>query len=70
MHPQVALVSVGRGNAFGHPSPDVIERLRRAGAEIFRTDRDGAISVETDGVTARIVTALGRSWTLAVYGPS
>jgi competence protein ComEC len=70
MHPQVALISVGRGNAFGHPSPDVIERLRRAGVEIFRTDRDGAISVETDGVAARVVTALGRSWTLAVYGPS
>jgi competence protein ComEC len=70
MHPQVAMVSVGRGNAFGHPSPDVIDRLRRAGAEIFRTDRDGAISVEIDGATARIVTALGRRWTLAVRGPS
>jgi len=70
MHPQVALVSVGRGNAFGHPSPDVIDRLRGAGAEIFRTDRDGAISVEIDGATARVVTALGRSWTIAVRGPS
>ena len=70
LRPQVALISVGRGNAFGHPSPDVIDRLRRAGAEVFRTDRDGAISVESDGVMVRIVTALGRSWTLEVHGPS
>jgi competence protein ComEC len=70
MRPQVALISVGRGNLFGHPAADVIERLRGAGAEIFRTDRDGAISVETDGVTARILTALGRSWTIRSRGPS
>jgi competence protein ComEC len=70
MRPHAALVSVGRGNLFGHPAADVLARLRAAGAEIFRTDRDGAISVETDGVTVRILTALGRSWTLSVRGAS
>ena len=49
MRPQIALISVGRGNLFGHPAPEVIDRLTRAGARIFRTDRDGAVSVETDG---------------------
>ena len=51
LRPQIALVSVGRGNLFGHPAPDVLARLTRAGAQVFRTDRDGAISVETDGAT-------------------
>jgi competence protein ComEC len=69
MRPQVALISVGRGNLFGHPAPDVLARLSAAGAQIFRTDRDGAISVETDGVTVRILTALGRRWMIAAPGP-
>ncbi len=63
--PQVAMVSVGRGNLFGHPAPDVLARLRRAGAEVFRTDRDGAISVGTDGRLVQVHTWTGRMWTLS-----
>lgn len=55
--PQVALISCGRGNPFGHPAPDVVERLERAGARIYRTDRDGAITVESDGRELRVRTA-------------
>jgi competence protein ComEC len=69
MRPQVALISVGRGNLFGHPSPEVIGRLEAAGAEVFRTDRDGAISVETDGATVWILTALGRRLTVVSTPP-
>jgi len=64
--PQIALVSVGGGNLFGHPSADVLARLDRAGAQIFRTDRDGAITVETDGRVVQVQTMGGRSWTLTV----
>jgi competence protein ComEC len=64
--PHAALVSVGRGNLFGHPAPAVLARFRAIGAEVFRTDLDGFVSVETDGVSARIRTAGGRSWTLGV----
>jgi competence protein ComEC len=46
--PQVALVSAGRGNTFGHPAPEVIERLKSIGAEIYRTDRHGQITLESD----------------------
>lgn len=42
-HPSVALVPVGEGNSFGHPHPAVMQRLREAGVEIYRTDRDGDI---------------------------
>ena len=48
-HPSVAVISVGRNNRFGHPQAAVLERYRAAGAVIFRTDQDGAITIETDG---------------------
>ncbi len=43
--PRVALISVGRRNRYGHPSPEVIERLRAHGIEIHRTDREGTVTV-------------------------
>lgn len=46
--PQIALISAGRGNTFGHPAPEVIQRLELIGARIYRTDLDGEITVESD----------------------
>ena len=47
--PRLAIVSVGAHNPFGHPRAEVLERCRRAGALVLRTDRDGTIAVATDG---------------------
>jgi competence protein ComEC len=47
--PQEAVVSVGRRNRFGHPHPQALAALSAAGARIWRTDRDGAVMVTTDG---------------------
>jgi len=47
--PRVAVVSVGDHSRFGHPHPEVVERYRRAGIMLFRTDRDGAVRLSTDG---------------------
>lgn len=44
--PRIALISVGRGNAYGHPADETLALLHRIGAEIFRTDRDGAIALD------------------------
>ena len=51
--PQLALISAGRGNTFGHPAPEVVRRLEAIGARVLRTDRDGQITVTTDGRTLR-----------------
>jgi competence protein ComEC len=51
VHPSLAVISVGADNPYGHPSPEVVERLRAAGAKVMRTDLAGAITVTTDGRT-------------------
>ena len=63
--PHAAFVSAGRGNTFGHPAPDVLSRYRRLGVEVFRTDLDGAIVIDTDGRRVSVRTAGGRSWRLS-----
>jgi competence protein ComEC len=58
--PRVAVFSVGRSNTFGHPAPEVVRRYHSIGAQIFRTDRDGAISLETDGYSVDVQAWVGR----------
>ena len=55
-HPQFAAISVGRNNSFGHPSPEIIDRLQSAGAHVYRTDLDGAITATTDGHQLKLST--------------
>jgi competence protein ComEC len=47
--PRLAILSAGAHNPFGHPHPEVVERYRRAGVLLLRTDRDGTVAVATDG---------------------
>jgi competence protein ComEC len=51
VRPTYALISVGRFNRFGHPARATLQRLSAAGAEILRTDEQGAVMLETDGAT-------------------
>jgi len=41
--PSIAVISVGRDNSFGHPSPETLKKL--AGIKVFRTDIDGAVKI-------------------------
>ena len=68
-HPAVAVFSVGRGNHFGHPAPAVVERYQAKGAQIFRTDRDGAVTVDSDGVSFDVDTFSGSKRTLLPRSP-
>jgi competence protein ComEC len=47
--PSIAIISAGEDNPYGHPSPQLIDRLDGAQARTLRTDRDGAIRILTDG---------------------
>ena len=62
VRPRLAVISVGARNPFRHPSGEALVRLEAAGARVYRTDRDGAIILETDGRILR-VTAWGRGVT-------
>ena len=64
VHPAVAIISVGAGNKYGHPSGDVLHALSRVGAEVLRTDEAGTVVVRTDGVHIE-VEAKGEKWELA-----
>jgi competence protein ComEC len=50
--PRAAVISVGRHNRYGHPAPEVMPRLAAHGISILRTDRDGTITLTTDGERA------------------
>jgi len=49
--PRWAVVSSGAGNRYGHPAPQVLRRLRDAGARVWRTDLEGGLALQTDGTT-------------------
>jgi competence protein ComEC len=63
VRPRIALVSVGAGNSYGHPSAAVLNALARHGAQVLRTDRLGTVVIRTDGERV-LVDANGATWEL------
>ncbi|HVP62074.1 MAG TPA: DNA internalization-related competence protein ComEC/Rec2 [Myxococcaceae bacterium] len=57
----LALFSDGRGNRFGLPAPEVVERWQDSGAIVLRTDLDGAIRVSLASSDVRWETFRGRA---------
>ncbi|MBT2701383.1 MBL fold metallo-hydrolase [Bacillus sp. ISL-40] len=49
--PTYAVISVGKGNSYGHPTSDTLNRLKAANVKVFRTDQQGHIIASTDGKT-------------------
>lgn len=54
--PEVAIYSAGSNNSYGHPHAEVIAAAENAGAEIYGTDVNGTVIVETDGETYSVLT--------------
>jgi len=61
LQPKVAVVSVGK-NRYGHPDPGVLARLGAEGIALWRTDRDGVVTIETDGRTMEVHSAHRRQF--------
>lgn len=49
--PEYAVISVGKGNSYGHPTEDTLSRLRDADVKLYRTDLQGDIYCTSDGET-------------------
>jgi beta-lactamase superfamily II metal-dependent hydrolase len=47
--PEVAIISCGEWNRYGHPAQAVLDRLRAANAKVYRTDLQGEITITTHG---------------------
>lgn len=64
--PEYAVISVGKGNTYGHPTDDVLSRLRDADVALYRTDMHGDIICSSDGKTVSFQT--GKKPTGNVFG--
>ena len=53
--PDIAVISCGEGNKYGHPHKETMERLEAAGVNIYRTDLHGSIVFRTDGESFKLV---------------
>ena len=54
--PEMAVICCGQGNKYGHPHQEIISLLQGFGIEIYQTDLDGTILVETNGIDYQVFT--------------
>ena len=52
--PQLAVISVGAKNRYGHPAADVLDRLSNYGIKYYRTDLNGDVKLISDGTNYSI----------------
>jgi beta-lactamase superfamily II metal-dependent hydrolase len=66
--PQIAIISAGTDNMYGHPHSETLQRLQNSGAELYRTDLNGNIVITTDGKTYN--TSVGNITTTDIVAPN
>jgi len=47
--PKFAVISVGKGNSYGHPAAETLNKLKNANIQVFRTDLSGTVIFSSDG---------------------
>lgn len=52
--PEIAIISVGKDNSYGHPSVKILNRLKNFNVQVYRTDTDGTIYLMSDGFSNNI----------------
>lgn len=52
--PEIAVISVGTGNMYGHPKQTTLNKLTKIGAKIYRTDENGTVTITIDGKTCTV----------------
>ena len=53
VHPEYAIITVGNGNPYGHPTERTLSKLRDADVKVYRTDLQGDIICRSDGKNIR-----------------
>ena len=68
VRPEIAVISLGKDNPYGHPHRETLDRLNAAGPAIYRTDIDGTLLVQSDGARYSITTEKdsGNIWSVPV----
>jgi len=60
--PEYVVISCGRDNSYGHPKDSVLDRFYRYTEEVYRTDLDGTVVVESDGEKISVITERSMLW--------
>jgi competence protein ComEC len=60
INPDLALLSVGKGNSYGHPTKRILEILDSIDCKIFRTDQQGAVSIANNNGAIEVFVAGAR----------
>lgn len=59
VNPKYAVISVGKGNTYGHPKQSTMDRLKAKGVAVYRTDENGTIVAVSNGTTVTFNTQPG-----------
>lgn len=65
--PEIAIISCGEWNRYGHPSQSVLDRLRAANVKLYRTDLQGEITITTRGNDGDIAVRTGKETTADLW---
>ncbi|MHB0885513.1 MAG: Ada metal-binding domain-containing protein [Bacillota bacterium] len=69
VNPEVAIISVGANNSYGHPADQTLNTLASHGVKVYRTDLDGTVTVTSNGKTYDVTVEKGSGGSGATVVP-